>query len=199
MTLFDDTEMTSITQGKSNEWWTPSRYIDAARKVMGGIDLDPASCKEANRTVKATKYYTERENGLAQEWYGRVWLNPPYSSSGIPGRSGNAAGPIQYFITKLIEHYQKGDVSQAVVLVTTDTDAKWFIPLWEYVICFATHKVRFHRPGQPNSGQFYGSCFVYLGSNVQAFIEHFSEFGRIAKAIDIPKPKPIMRTLWEVE
>ena len=49
------------------EWYTPSRYIESARRVMGSIDLDPASCEKANRTVKAGTYYTVEDNGLLYE------------------------------------------------------------------------------------------------------------------------------------
>lgn len=65
---------------KDNEWYTPSLYIEAARQVMGGIDLDPASCAVADQTVKATNYFSQEEDGLAQTWHGRVWCNPPFSS-----------------------------------------------------------------------------------------------------------------------
>ena len=61
----------------SPEWYTPSAFVEAARAVMGGIDVDPASHKEANRTVRAMLYYDETHNGLTKSWFGRVFLNPP--------------------------------------------------------------------------------------------------------------------------
>src|SRR5262245_55434393 len=39
------------------ESFTPSIYIEAARAVMDGIDLDPASNAHANETVKAREFF----------------------------------------------------------------------------------------------------------------------------------------------
>ena len=61
----------------SAEHYTPSVYVEAARSVLGAIDLDPASCAAANRTVQAARYYDKVDDGLAQPWHGRVFVNPP--------------------------------------------------------------------------------------------------------------------------
>lgn len=63
---------------KSVEHFTPHDVVEAARELMGGIDLDPASCAAANKYIRATTFYTQRRNGLKRRpWSGRVFLNPP--------------------------------------------------------------------------------------------------------------------------
>jgi ParB family chromosome partitioning protein len=180
-------------QGKSNnEWYTPSRYIEAARSVMGGIDLDPASCELANRTVQATRYYSKEDNGLTQEWHGNVWLNPPY------GKIYGNISLMKLFLTKLEGELAAGRVQQAIVLATCDCDEKWFQLLWNGLICFTDHAVWFHRPNAANSKQFLGSIFAYLGPKEDTFTNIFSQFGPVAKRISPPPARQTQaRTLWE--
>jgi phage N-6-adenine-methyltransferase len=185
---------------KSNEWYTPSKYVEAAREVMGGIDLDPASCELANETVKATRFYTKKMNGLLQSWQSRsIWLNPPYGRVNDSG-----ASVIRMFVTKLIDEYKARSFEQAILLTTVQTNSTWFQLLWDYPICFTSHRVAFIKPayGMKADGRTshtLGTALVYLGSNEAAFIEHFSPFGRIAKAIDTPKVQPATLPLWEVQ
>lgn len=183
----------------SNEWYTPSKYIEAARQVMGSIDLDPASCELANQTVKATRYYTQEENGLSKPWYGNVWLNPPYGrNTTVNGVwKGGGKSLVALWIDRLIEVYQSDWIDQAIMLVQADTDAAWFQPLWEYIICFPHKQIYFHVPRGENNKQIFGSIFVYLGANEQRFIDVFSQFGRIAKAVDVPVAKPRQLELVE--
>lgn len=85
----------------NNEWYTPERYIELARDVLGEIDLDPASCEYANRTVRAARYFSEENDGLCQEWCGRVWMNPPYSAD-LVGK----------FTRKFVDEYDAGHISE---------------------------------------------------------------------------------------
>src|SRR5579859_1762991 len=176
---------------KSNEWYTPARYIEAARAVMGSIDLDPASCELANRTVKAARFYSAKENGLAQEWSGNVWLNPPYARDNT--KPNGQKSTINHWVRRLIQCYQLGGIKQAILLTTTRTDASWFELLWEYPVCFSNHHLYFNlgRDGDvfknTHSGHMFGTCFVYLGKNEQTFIDIFSEFGTVARRVSQPK------------
>lgn len=73
---------------ESNEHFTPEYIIEAAREALGGvIELDPASCAEANERVKAKKFY-----GAGQDFHSASWrcntmlLNPP---GGLCDRDGH--------------------------------------------------------------------------------------------------------------
>jgi len=197
LALFEQEEVTPPT--KSNEWYTPSRYIEAARRVMGSIDLDPASCEMANKVVKAEKFYNIKDNGLLQSWHGNIWLNPPYSQA-IRARGGLFTSTVQNFTTKLLCEFSIGNIKQAILLATAQVNSLWFAPMWQYTICFPNHTIAFYgKKTKPKNTlkHLWGSCFVYLGPSESAFIEHFSPFGRIAKAIDVPKQPVHSPTLWE--
>ncbi|HSW43507.1 MAG TPA: DNA N-6-adenine-methyltransferase [Patescibacteria group bacterium] len=154
------------------EWYTPTHYIEAAREVMGGIDLDPASSELANRTVRADRIYTMADDGLSQPWEGRIWLNPPY---------GKGSG---LFTTKLVEEYETGHVEAAVLLLNAyGFDAMWFQPLWDHPICFTDHRITFTSPQRESGGPANGNIFIYLGTDEGAFAERFRAFGRIVRAL----------------
>lgn len=157
-----------ITSSDSIDWYTPPEYVEAAREVIGDIDLDPATCEAANAVVQAAKTFTAADDGLGKEWGGRVWMNPPY------GRACAA------FVAKLIDSYESGRVTEAVILVNSNsTDTEWFRPLWDYVLCFSYGRVNFRNENQPKNGPTHGSCFVYLGMNVERFKAVFSRHGAV--------------------
>jgi phage N-6-adenine-methyltransferase len=152
----------------NNEWYTPAEYISAARSVMGGIDLDPASSDQANETVKATKYYTIRDNGLSKEWHGRVWLNPPYANK-----------IIKPFIEKLCLHTACGDVTEAIILVNNATETAWFNALIKAAsaIVFPKKRIQFYMPDGKTGSPLQGQAILYIGFNPSAFLEIFGVFG----------------------
>lgn len=159
-----------IVASESNEWYTPKKYIEAAREVLDGIDLDPASCEMADSIVKARAYYAIDDDGLSKDWSGNVWLNPPYGD----------AGP--RFIKKLIEQYESKKIDSGIVLLNShSTDAGWFQPLWDYALCFTDHRIDFYKNGEQASSSTHGNVFIYLGPKQKKFSQVFSEFGAVVK------------------
>lgn len=159
---------------KNNEWYTPEKYIQAAREVMGAIDLDPASCAQANETVKAANYYDIQSNGLDKEWSGRVWLNPPY------GRSEDGSNQ-DVWSSRLIDQYHDGVTTEAILLVNAAVDTKWFQRLFNYPICFPAQRINFVTPEPTISGSTHGSALVYFGPHDRRFVDVFSRFGTVVR------------------
>jgi phage N-6-adenine-methyltransferase len=157
----------ALTSSDSDEWYTPKKYIEAARLVLGTIDLDPASCDFANRTVKAEQIFTEQDDGLKQPWDGNVWLNPPYGEKGPK------------FVDKLIREHRSGNVNEAILLVNAHTDTKWFKPLFDYLVCFTDHRIKFDSTGEKSDSPTRGNAFVYFGKNPELFTSYFRHFGTV--------------------
>ena len=159
---------------RNNEWYTPAKYIEAARELMGTIDLDPASCESANEIVKATQYYDKQSNGFDKPWNGHIWLNPPY------GREDGSSNQ-ESWSRRLIEQYQDGITQEAILLVNAAVDTKWFQRLFDYPICFPNHRINFTTPEPTTSGSTHGSALIYFGSRPQKFAQIFSQFGVIVR------------------
>jgi hypothetical protein len=64
------------------DYFTPSEIIVPAATAMGGIDLDAASHFLANRVHRIPDYFDIGRCAFKHDWYGRVWLNPPYKNYG---------------------------------------------------------------------------------------------------------------------
>lgn len=166
--------MTSPRQinGGGDEWYTPRKYIEAAFAVMGGIDLDPASNEIAAGWIPAAQYLTREDNGLSREWFGRVWLNPPYSQP-----------LISEFLSKLADSFRAGVVTEAIALTHNNTDSRW----WQATaaeataICFTRGRISFEKVDGAKKSPTQGQTFFYFGNNSDRFAEVFQSIGIILK------------------
>lgn len=156
------------TSGKV-EYYTPAEIVEAARRVMGSIDLDPASSPAANARVRATRIFTAADDGLSRPWGGKVWMNHPF------GRKTNRP-----WIDKLVGEYRSGRVSQACCITFASTSEAWFQPLLDFPICFLSPRVNYLLPnGETLEGVTKGSCVAYLGDQLDRFVAVFRPLGRV--------------------
>lgn len=174
------------------EYFTPVEIIEAARRVMGTIDLDPASSDNANLTVKAVHIYTAKESGLAQPWHENVFMNHPFGRTEkacqVPCLNvnkthvchdydfyGNAA-----WINYLETEFTAERVTQACCITFACTSEAWFQPLIKRPQCYLTPRTNYRLPdGTIKKGVSKGSVVTYFGSDVAAFAREFEPFGTI--------------------
>ena len=164
-------DLARATFSGDNEWFTPAEYIEAARQVLGGIDLDPASNDSAQELVKAERYFTKTDNGLVREWHGRVWLNPPY-----------AQPLIMDFVSKLVAERRAGRVTGAVMLTNNSADTTWFHEAAETAdaFCLTRGRIKFYKTGGETSAPTQGQAFFYFGDDAKEFTRRFREIGLVA-------------------
>jgi phage N-6-adenine-methyltransferase len=150
------------------EWYTPPDFVEAARTVLGEIDLDPATHPIAQKWIKAKQFFTEKDDGLTKEWHGRVWLNPPYSRE-----------KIKLFIDKMVAEIEATRVTAAIALTHSYTGTDWFQqigPLMQ-ALCFTDGRIAFIDPDGDPCKPTQAQVFFYHGPNVKTFDTVFSAFG----------------------
>jgi hypothetical protein len=151
------------------EWYTPPDYIEMERKVMGGIDLDPASNELAQSWIKAGTWYSKEQNGLILPRFGKVHVNPPY------GRD------VEKWLSIEVDAYRNGQTECAILLLNR-TGAAWYKARTKEVtaICEVYKRIAFiDENGQRQSSPRYYNDFLYLGKDVEKFVEVFSAIGDV--------------------
>jgi len=175
------------------EFYTPPVIVDAARKLMGGIDLDPASCVFANLNyVKASGIFTADDNGLSKEWHGRVWMNHPFGKAErmcSPNCTKKTCKTRGYhadcdkpgnkdWIDKLVHEYSVGRVTEACCITFASTSEGWFRPLLSLPQCYLIPRTNYIGPdGKVKKGNTKGSVVTYFGKRIDAFYQAFRELG----------------------
>lgn len=155
-----------------NEWYTPSPYLEAARHVLDGFDLDPASSDTAQRLVQADRYYTAATDGIASDWGDaqRVWMNPPY-----------AQPLIGQFIAKFTAHCTHPGRT-GIALVNNATDTAWGAELLSAAdaVCFPTGRIKFlDMDGNPGGAPLQGQMIalvagIFLPSELETYLGPFT-------------------------
>jgi phage N-6-adenine-methyltransferase len=138
------------TVSGTDVWLTPPALL----KALGEFDLDP--CSPLDRPWDTAKHhYTIEDDGLAQEWFGRVWCNPPYGRAMIP------------FLRRMVEH------KNGLVLIFARTETKAFFDyVWDHAdaILFIKGRINFCTPdGKPAGAAGSPSVLIAYGEeNVKA-------------------------------
>lgn len=127
---------TRAFEGHTNDWITPKHIMDS----LGIFDLDP--CSSVNQPWETAKAkYTVEDDGLSKNWFGTVWLNPPY-------------GPhTKDWLQKLSEH------NDGISLIFARTETKMFFDwVWDKAtsVLFLEGRLYFYTPegqrGKSNAG-----------------------------------------------
>lgn len=184
------------------EYYTPQVITDLAHEVMGGIDLDPASCEIANQRVNASQFFNQVDDGLSQQWYGRVFMNHPFHrgekackkkcvkvnckkpTKANPNRRGHCITeeiPSNMdWVNKFIDSYRNGDISEGICITFASMSESWLWGLLDYPVCYPKGRIHYYKPdGTQDRGAPKGSIITYLGPNVRRFAESFAMIGKV--------------------
>lgn len=91
-------------------------------------------------------------------------MNPPYGTE------------IGHWVRKLVSEYQAGRTTAAIALLPARTDTKWYAELKEHPRCYVRGRLKF---SESKKSAPFPSVVVYLGDNVDAFVQAFEDTGEV--------------------
>lgn len=97
----------------SQEWETPDYLFEFLQDLYGPFDLDPAA---TNENSKCDLFYDKELDGLFQDWFGKVFTNPPYGRGKITEK----------WVNKMFDEMEREEVGIVVALLPARTETVWF-------------------------------------------------------------------------
>jgi hypothetical protein len=110
---------------KSDEHYTPAWIFEG---LGVSFDLDVCAPKGGVPHIPAAKSFSIEDDGLTQQWYGNVWMNPPFTKP---------SPWVEKFITN----------GQGIALMVVSR-SKWFQDIWKAAdaVMPTVRDLRFDRP-----------------------------------------------------
>lgn len=168
----------------SNERYTPKEVIEPIRAALGGvINLDPASCWEANKVVKAERYFSpeRNEDGLTMPWYGSMFCNPPY------GKHANGISNQLLWTLTICQKYARGEFDQLILLVNAAMGDSFFRHIWANadLVCFPSKRIRFNdQNGNPLPQPPNANVLAYFGKRPTLVIANLGKLGAVTMCLN---------------
>lgn len=172
----------------SVEWYTPAWLVEKCRTILRVIDVDPCSCEEAQKVIKAAKWFGEEEDGLSRLWYGNVFMNPPggWATPEVASvwKSRSSA---QCWYAKLLLEISNYNTQNAIVLCFNLDTLRAIQP--KRPICILSRRVKFDKLKDGNRVQggspAHGTGLILLSDSVKMrrlWIEEMSSVGTCYEA-----------------
>jgi len=137
----------------SDDYWTPKWIFDA---LGVEFDLDVACPPNGPAHTPCKAFYTQEDDALTADWYGAVWMNPPFSKPND-------------WVYKFIKH------ANGICLLPY-SKSKWFNHLWSQldgIVALPRERAAFVQ------GDIFMPCFLgaFGLANLEAL--HQSQIGRV--------------------
>lgn len=151
-----------------SKWWAHPDLVEAIHTAFDVVDLDPCTSLDANAQINATDIYTIVDNGLIRPWYGKMWVNPPFSTCSLWAERIQMEWTAGRIDELLFHCTSRGLNNKSLQWIRENADATIIcngrLPHWD------GHHFGLTSPH-------YGNVITYFGPNVRRVYQAFKNIG----------------------